>query len=400
MATLEDFRIEYQGTLAQFKASNYPTTYADKIVHITGDSAGKDSAIFANGKYYAATDAALAALKLFDKVSAGGQTAQAAAAGSTLAFEDGDNITITLTSSGVKFSLSSTFKEIVSQHTTQLEELYERMDAEESATEGFAGNIQDLTQDIVDQETRIIALEGNVGETDDLNTTSKNTVGAINEVLAAVGTGGTNAVVTVEKSPDGLTYTIKQGGNQVGVINIPKDMVVTSGEVVTNPSGQAAGTYIKLTLANVAQPLYINVGKLVDIYTVQSNAAQIQLAIDAETRVISATIVNGSVTADKLAAGAVTTAKIADENVTLPKLATALQTILNGAILPTNVFVGSMGNSSDDYLKRATGVNTVAIAANVTPVASDTKGLANSKDVKGYVDGCFETAKTWKILTA
>lgn len=400
MATLEDFRIEYQGTLAQFKASNYPTTYADKIVHITGDSAGKDSAIFANGKYYAATDAALAALKLFDKVSAGGQTAQAAAAGSTLAFENGDSIIITLTSSGVKFSLSSTFKEIVSQHTTQLEELYERMDAEESATEGFAGNIQDLTQDIVDQESRITTLAGNVGETDDLNTTSKNTVGAINEVLAAVGTGGTNAVVTVEKSTDGLTYTIKQGGEQVGVINIPKDMVVTSGEVVTNPSGQAAGTYIKLTLANVTQPLYINVGKLVDIYTVQSNATQIQLAIDATTRVISATIVNGSVTADKLAADAVTTAKIANENVTLPKLVPALQTILNGAILPTNVFVGSMGTTSDDYLKRTTGPNTVAIAANVTTVESDTKGLANSKDVKAYVDGCFETAKTWKILTA
>ncbi len=400
MATLEDFRIEYQGTLAQFKASNYPTTYADKIVHITGDSAGKDSAIFANGKYYAATDAALAALKLFDKVSAGGQTAQAAAAGSTLAFENGDSIIITLTSSGVKFSLSSTFKEIVSQHTTQLEELYERMDAEESATESFAGNIQDLTQDIVDQESRITTLAGNVGKTDDLNTTSKNTVGAINEVLAAVGTGGTNAVVTVEKSTDGLTYTIKQGGEQVGVINIPKDMVVTSGEVVTNPSGQAAGTYIKLTLANVEQPLYIDVGKLVDIYTVQANATQIQLAIDAATRVISATIVNGSVTVDKLAANAVTTAKIANENVTLSKLAPALQTILNGAILPTNVFVGSMGNTSDDYLKRTAGTNTVAIAANVTTVESDTKGLANSKDVKAYVDGCFETAKTWKILTA
>lgn len=238
METLEDFRIEYQGTLAQFKASNYPTTYADKIVHITGDSAGKDSAIFANGKYYAATDAALAALKLFDKVSAGGQTAQAAAAGSTLAFEDGDSITITLTSSGVKFSLSSAFKQLVSSHTTQLEELYERMDAEESATEDFVGNIHDLTQDIVDQESRIKDLEtdsfgynsrldnleGDVGNTDDLDTTSKNTVGAINEVLAAVGTGSPNAVVTIDKSTDGLTYTIKQGGNQVGVINIPQDM--------------------------------------------------------------------------------------------------------------------------------------------------------------------------------
>lgn len=400
MATLEDFRIEYQGTLAQFKASNYPTTYADRIVHITGDSAGKGSAIFANGKYYAATDEALAALKLFDKVSAGGQTAQAAAAGSTLAFEDGDSITITLTSSGVKFSLSSAFKETVSAHTTQLNELYERMDAEEGATEDFEARIKDLETDSSGFNSRLDNLEGDVGNTDDLQTTKKNTVDAINEVLAAVGTGGTNAVVTVERATDGLTYTIKQGGSQVGVINIPKDMVVTSGEVVTNPSGQTAGTYIKLTLANVADPLYINVGSLIDIYTAQANATQIQLAIDATTRVISATIVNGSVTADKLSEFAVTTAKMADGNVTLGKLSLALQTIMNGAILPTNVFVGSMGNSTDVYLKRTVGKNTIAIGANVTAVASDTNGLADSKDVKTYVDGCFETAKTWTVLTA
>lgn len=52
------------------------------------------------------------------------------------------------------------------------------------------------------------------------------------------------------------------------LINIPKDMVVSSGEVVTDPEGQEPGTYIKLTLANSANDiLYIPATKLVDTYT-------------------------------------------------------------------------------------------------------------------------------------
>lgn len=173
------------------------------------------------------------------------------------------------------------------------------------------------------------ALEGNVGSVNGLNTTSKNVVGAINEVLVAVGTGGTAAAVTVEKSTDGLTYTIKQGKVKVGTIDIPKDMVVTAGEVVSNPEGQAEGTYIKLTLANVTDPLYINVGTLVDIYKAQANAAQIQVTIDSATREISATIVAGSITATELADNAVITAKIANANVTKDKLSTEVQTTLD-----------------------------------------------------------------------
>lgn len=51
-------------------------------------------------------------------------------------------------------------------------------------------------------------------------------------------------------------------------INIPKDMVVSSGAVVENPTGQAAGVYIELTLANATNDkLYIPVNQLVDDYT-------------------------------------------------------------------------------------------------------------------------------------
>jgi hypothetical protein len=179
-----------------------------------------------------------------------------------------------------------------------------------------------------DAQSDVDTLETNVGSVDGLSTTNKTVVGAINEVLAAVGTGGTAAVVTVEKSTDGLSYTIKQGNATVGTIDIPKDMVVTAGEVVTNPEGQAEGTYIKLTLANVADPLYINVGTLVDIYKAHANATQVQVDIDSATREISATIVSGSIGTTELADNAVVTAKIADANVTKAKLSTEVQTSL------------------------------------------------------------------------
>ena len=116
----------------------------------------------------------------------------------------------------------------------------------------------------------------------------------------------------------------------MGTINIPKELVVSGGEVVTNPTGKPAGTYIKLTLQNVLDPLYIDVAKLVDVYTAQQNATQIQLSIDSN-RVISATIKSGSVTATELASNAVTTVKIADSNVTKAKLSSEVQTSLGKA---------------------------------------------------------------------
>lgn len=128
------------------------------------------------------------------------------------------------------------------------------------------------------------------------------------------------------------SYTIKQGDKAVTTIDIPKDMVVKSGVVQENPKGQEAGTYLVLTLANATEDtIYINVGKLVDIYTVKAKATQIQLAIDSSTREISATIVAGSVDTAELADGAVVTAKIADGNVTKAKLAKAVQDSLDKA---------------------------------------------------------------------
>ena len=67
--------------------------------------------------------------------------------------------------------------------------------------------------------------------------------------------------------------------------------------------------------------VYVNVGTLVDIYTAEQTASQIQLTINSSTREISAVVVAGSIGTTELADSAIVTAKIADGNVTLAKLA-------------------------------------------------------------------------------
>lgn len=90
--------------------------------------------------------------------------------------------------------------------------------------------------------------------------------------------------VTVEVASDSGSYlkkyVVKQNGAQVGVtIDIPKDMVVQSGSIVTGTwnnnvftedttqPGTGPDKALKLIVANQTAPIYINVADLVDAYT-------------------------------------------------------------------------------------------------------------------------------------
>lgn len=141
-------------------------------------------------------------------------------------------------------------------------------------------------------------------------------------------------VVTTDVTTEGYakSYTFTQNGATIATVDIPKDMVVSSGKVVVNPEGQDEGTYLELTLSNAtSDKVYINVGKLVDIYTAKANATQVQIAIDSATREVSATIVAGGVGSTELADGAVITAKIGDAQVTKAKLGTDVQASIDKA---------------------------------------------------------------------
>lgn len=86
-----------------------------------------------------------------------------------------------------------------------------------------------------------------------------------------------------------IYHLTKDGVNTGATINIPKDMVVQAGAVVTDPAGQPAGTYIELTLQNVEAPLYINVGDLIEYVTSGSQAGdQVVITVDNQHQVTAA----------------------------------------------------------------------------------------------------------------
>lgn len=109
-------------------------------------------------------------------------------------------------------------------------------------------------------------------------------------------------------------------------INIPKDMVVSSGSVEINPAGQAAGTYIVLTLANATNDkLYIPVNSLIEYVTSGSNPASDIVIIEVSNdHKVTATIREKSITKDKLAEGVQTSLGKADSAIQAVSTSTGL----------------------------------------------------------------------------
>lgn len=146
------------------------------------------------------------------------------------------------------------------------------------------------------------AADISIADADD-KLTATTVEGALAELATAVG----GKAITCEKTnPDGVAarYVFKQGGVEItnAVIDIPKDMVVSSGSVVTNPDGQEAGTYLELVLANATNDkVYINVGNLIEYVVSGSTAADsVQVAVSADHKV-TASIKDGSIVLGKLA---------------------------------------------------------------------------------------------------
>lgn len=105
-------------------------------------------------------------------------------------------------------------------------------------------------------------------------------------------------VVTKETANAGFlkSYTFTGPDGTDVDIDIPKDLVVTKGEIVK----EGADTFIQLTIANQVAPVKINVKDLVDVYTAEANAAKVQLTIS-DTNEIKADIVAKSIVKGDLA---------------------------------------------------------------------------------------------------
>ena len=154
-----------------------------------------------------------------------------------------------------------------------------------------------------DAQGAVDALSNKVGSIPE-GSSAITVVGYVDEKVGAIPAQTDYSVTCNTTTPEGYAkrYTLSQCGNQIASIDIPSDMVVSSGKVVENPAGQTAGTYIELTLANATKDkIYINVGDLIE-YVTGAEAADgiITTSVD-DNHVLTATIGDGTITKAKLA---------------------------------------------------------------------------------------------------
>lgn len=193
------------------------------------------------------------------------------------------------------------------------------------------------------------------------------------------------SIVKDESSSDyaAVYHLTKDGANVGASINIPKDMVVKSGAVVTNPEGQTAGTYIVLTLANATEDkIYIPVDSLIEYVTSGSAADDMVVVNVSGDHKVTATITDGKVTKAKLDVNVQASLGLADTAVQGGEGVSA-----EGAYVSTNV------EKVDKKLK----VSAALKVQEMSTASAAAKGLAEASDVKSYVTG--EIGKITKVET-
>lgn len=202
------------------------------------------------------------------------------------------------------------------------------------------------------------------------------------------------------------SYKLQKDGKDIAgsaLIDIPKDLVVSSGSVVEledgkipedAPKGTTAGTYIKLNLANSEKPLYINVSTLIEYVTGGSGENDaIQINVSSDTHKVTANVKEGSLTKEMLAAGVVAS---------LDKADTAVQTVAAGETNGTikvdgnEVAVAGLQDAAYATVKfinaTAQGYVDTAKAALEGNDATDTDESATIKGAKKYADKVAKAA--------
>jgi hypothetical protein len=173
-------------------------------------------------------------------------------------------------------------------------------------------------------------------------------------------------------------HTLTQNGNTICTIDIPKELVVEAGSVkeVTEADKPYAGAevgdkYIELVIANQEEPIYVPAKDLVDIYTAKDmtgiEGAEIQIAIS-NTNEISATLVNGGITEEKLASGVKTKLNKTWEEVGVAK---GLVDALADGQVKTN-------KEAIENIIKADGLIATAKSEAISAAASDAQGKVDA----------------------
>ena len=269
----------------------------------------------------------------------------------------------------------------------------------------------------LDNSLATVAKSGTAGDVTIADTggnfTAENVEAALAELHAAIGTGGTNAAVTITKTAGGASdnyayrYTFSQGGTAItnGTIDIAKDMVATDGELVhptaQNPitiDGQqvTSGAYIAMTIAN-GQTFYINVADLIEYNSVSSTD---EITLSDTNHTITATV--GEIaaskirySADKTVAQAINTLESAVG--TGGTVDQKIQTAIQALDADLDATAGSVITGITEVDGVITGIDeTALIAQNVAYGSSNVKaaldtigtipGTSTATTVIGYID--------------
>ena len=164
--------------------------------------------------------------------------------------------------------------------------------------DGSAADVEEIRQEIAKingiigdgiQGTTLTAAINDINDRLGEGFSASHTVAnALKELEEALTEALTITLESSEDDPDyAKVYTLKQGGVEVGTINIPKDLVIKSGKLVHGTwngetfieDEQGEDIAIKLVLNN-DDVIYINAKDLVDVYTAGDG-------IDIENNVIS-----------------------------------------------------------------------------------------------------------------
>ena len=240
---------------------------------------------------------------------------------------------------GTKATLDEAVKEIEKKDYATKAQAQGYADAKDIA-------IADAKKAGTDAQSAVNALSNKVGSIPS-GSQATTVVGYVDEKVGAIPAQTNYSVSVTSSTVEGLAkrYTIHQDATGLDVnIDIPTDMVVKKGAVVTNPEGQPAGTYLVLTLANATNDkVYIDVGNLIEYVTSGSGANDmVKIAVSADHKV-TASITDGSITKAKLAT--------AVQN-SLDKADSAIQQVgLTSALAP----YAKTADVAKDYVAKETG---------------------------------------------
>lgn len=217
----------------------------------------------------------------------------------------------------------------------------------------------------------------------------------------------TDYTVTITENTDDATvaktYVFTQCGEEIGSIKLGKELVVTAGSVkevetadVPYAGAKVGEKYIELVIANQDTPIYVPAKDLVDIYTAKDAATEVQVAIS-NTNEISATLVNGGVTEEKLHSDVKTKLNKVWEEVGVAK--GLVDALADGQVKTNKEAIEAINNAETGILKQAKdhadGLNAAMDTRVKELEAIDHDAyIAADTTLKGEIVGTAEDAST------